>query len=69
MYVQDISGYRYQSPSRRTSVLQCAWSGAKKQCWPGQILLNKACKHLIGFIDSTGIVRKKNVLRGKIVKI
>lgn len=69
MYIQDISGYMCQDPPRKTSVLQCAQSGAKKQYWPGQILLNKACKHLLGFVGSTGIVRKKNVLRGRTVKI
>lgn len=59
----DVSG------SRRSGVLQCAWLVQRSRGGLDRFLLNKACKGLLDFICSTGIVRKKNALRGRIAII
>lgn len=56
----DVSG------SRRSAVLQYAWLVQRSL---DSILLNKACKGLLDFIYSTGIVREKHALRGRMAII
>lgn len=59
----DVSG------SRRSSVLQSAWVVQRNSSGLDSFLLNEACKGLLGFIYSTGTIRKKNFLRGRIAII
>lgn len=59
----DVSG------SRRSHVLQCAWLVQRSRSSLGSFLLNKECKGFLDFIYSTGIVRQKHALGGRIAVI
>lgn len=61
--------FRMDVSGSRSAVLQYAWLVHRSRSGLDSFFLNKACKGLLDFIYSTGIVRQKHVLKGGIAII